>query len=64
MSSETATTQPASEALASEDGKRRLSAILVLAFGAFLVWGAAYANPITLHNAAHDVRHATGFPCH
>ena len=64
MSSETVTTQPAPEALASEDGKRRVSAILVLAFGAFLVWGAAFANPIALHGAAHDVRHATGFPCH
>jgi len=41
-----------------------MSAILVLAFGAFLVWGAAYANPIALHSAAHDVRHATGFACH
>jgi cobalt transporter subunit CbtB len=46
------------------DKRKTGAALFVLAFGLFLVWGAAYANPITLHNAAHDARHAFAFPCH
>lgn len=41
-----------------------LVAMLAMTFGAFLVYGAAFANPTTLHNATHDVRHAIGSPCH
>ena len=41
-----------------------LSAVLALAFGAFLVYGTGFANPTTIHNAAHDARHAIAFPCH
>ncbi|MDA0239405.1 MAG: CbtB-domain containing protein [Proteobacteria bacterium] len=46
------------------DRKKKTAAFLVIAFGALLVWGTTYANPLTLHNAAHDSRHAFGFPCH
>lgn len=46
------------------DTQKKAAAIFAIVFGAFLIWGAAYANPITLHNAAHDARHAFGFPCH
>ncbi len=38
--------------------------ILSLLLGAFLVWGAGLANSAALHDAAHDTRHAYGFPCH
>lgn len=42
-----------------------LANILVTAvFGAALVFVAGLAQSETLHDAAHDVRHATGFPCH
>lgn len=58
----TATTDNAG-ALAGER-KKKAAAFMVIAFGAFLVWGTTYANPLTLHNAAHDSRHAFGFPCH
>ena len=53
---------PATTAI--EDRKRRWSALMVLAFGVFIVWGAAYANASQTHNSAHDSRHALGFPCH
>jgi cobalt transporter subunit CbtB len=33
-------------------------------FGAFLVMGVGVAHSDKLHNAAHDTRHALGFPCH
>ena len=43
--------------------------VLVPAFfaallGVFLIWGVGFAGPSVLHNAAHDTRHANGFPCH
>ena len=41
-----------------------LSAVLAFSFGVFLVIGAGFANPTAIHNAAHDVRHATALPCH
>ena len=39
-------------------------AVFALLFGAFLVLGTGFASPTTLHNAAHDGRHALAFPCH
>ncbi|WP_317056899.1 CbtB domain-containing protein [Roseovarius rhodophyticola] len=37
-------------------------AALVLGFGIITVAG--HVQAAALHDAAHDVRHATGFPCH
>jgi cobalt transporter subunit CbtB len=40
-------------------------AILAAAFiGLGLIFVAGHLQAETLHDAAHDVRHATGFPCH
>lgn len=30
----------------------------------FLIYGVGFAHPETIHNAAHDTRHAASFPCH
>lgn len=42
--------------------------IAVAAFGSvvglFLIYGVGFAHPETIHNAAHDTRHAASFPCH
>lgn len=32
--------------------------------GLMMVFAAGLAHSAALHDAAHDVRHATGFPCH
>jgi len=32
--------------------------------GLAIITVAGHAQPAVLHDAAHDVRHATGFPCH
>ncbi|MCH7486167.1 MAG: CbtB-domain containing protein [Proteobacteria bacterium] len=32
--------------------------------GVFLVYGAGFAHPLTIHDFAHDTRHALAFPCH
>lgn len=38
--------------------------LLMLALGTALMFVAGHAQSAALHDAAHDVRHATGFPCH
>ena len=40
------------------------SILAVMAIGVTLMFVAGHAQSATLHDAAHDMRHATGFPCH
>ncbi|MBC2834303.1 CbtB-domain containing protein [Gemmobacter straminiformis] len=40
------------------------SIMAVMAIGVTLMFVAGHAQSATLHDAAHDMRHATGFPCH
>lgn len=42
----------------------RLPGVLALVFGAFILLGAGFSHSSTIHDAAHDVRHAFAFPCH
>ena len=58
MSNLSQTATRSSSALAIRD-----IAVMVV-FGAALLFTAGFAQSQTLHDAAHDVRHATGFPCH
>jgi cobalt transporter subunit CbtB len=39
-------------------------AILAACLGFFMVWGVGFSDISAVHNAAHDVRHASAFPCH
>ena len=39
-------------------------ALLVTVMAGALLFVAGLAQSATLHDAAHDTRHATGFPCH
>ena len=41
-----------------------LSALFVALLGTSTLFLAGFAHSQTLHDAAHDVRHSTGFPCH
>jgi cobalt transporter subunit CbtB len=44
---------------------QRISIGLVSLFlGTLLVFGTGFAGDQRMHNAAHDTRHAIGFPCH
>lgn len=43
---------------------RMIAGLTALILGVFLIYGAGLANADVLHNAAHDTRHAFGFPCH
>lgn len=39
-------------------------AVLVAFLGLFMIWGVGFLDVSAVHNAAHDVRHSAGFPCH
>lgn len=54
----------ASVSVVSISGLSRLPALLALAFGLLIVYGAGFAQPSAIHNATHDTRHAFGLPCH
>lgn len=49
---------------ASEKTTTLLSVLGMALLGLMIVVAAGHAQSATLHDAAHDVRHATGFPCH
>jgi len=42
----------------------RLPALAVLMFGLVVLYAAGFSTFARAHNAAHDARHANGFPCH
>ena len=55
----------ATRALPAAGATDRLAAIAVAALlGLGLIYASGFATPALLHNAAHDWRHATNFPCH
>ena len=45
-------------------GSTTMSILFVAVLGAAIVFLSGLAHSQTLHDAAHDVRHASGFPCH
>ena len=42
----------------------RWPALVACTIGLIVVFGVGFAGSATLHNAAHDTRHAFNFPCH
>ena len=52
---------PAAKTLSLAD---RLPAIAVLGFGLVVLYCVGFSASAVAHNATHDTRHATGFPCH
>lgn len=41
-----------------------MAAMLAACLGAVLVLGVGFLHVGAVHDAAHDTRHAIGFPCH
>ena len=39
-------------------------AMMAALLGLFLIWGVGFSPIMAVHNAAHDTRHSSGFPCH
>ena len=64
--------QPASTALDSTDGvattsalaDRKVLGLASLVVGIACVYLVGFAPMMTVHNAAHDTRHTSAFPCH
>ncbi|MCK5090351.1 MAG: CbtB domain-containing protein [Hyphomicrobium sp.] len=48
----------------SERSSALIAAAVAFVFGVGLVFTTGFAHPTTIHNAAHDTRHALSFPCH
>jgi cobalt transporter subunit CbtB len=44
--------------------ERFAAGLLALFLGLGLLAGVGFAGSAVIHNAAHDTRHAIGFPCH
>lgn len=44
--------------------QRIVAAVGAAVFGAFLVYFAGFSHIDAVHNAAHDTRHSSAFPCH
>lgn len=40
------------------------AAALAAVLGVLILWVAGFAHLDVMHDAAHDVRHTNGFPCH
>lgn len=40
------------------------ASLFAILFGTFLLLGTGFLHSQTVHNAAHDARHANAFPCH
>ena len=56
--------QAAVDARAVSAGRNAPAALVAALLGAFILLGVGFASPATLHNAAHEARHAFAFPCH
>lgn len=41
-----------------------MAAVMASCVGAMLVLGVGFLHAQPVHDAAHDTRHAIGFPCH
>jgi cobalt transporter subunit CbtB len=42
----------------------RMPAIALLMFGLITLYSVGFSTASVAHNATHDTRHASGFPCH
>ena len=43
---------------------KTLQLFSIFLLGSIIIYGAGFTQISVAHNAAHDVRHAQGFPCH
>jgi len=64
MQTQTLGSRAQAGARASSRSETLIAAAMAALLGAFLLWGVGFSHSDVLHNAAHDARHSTGFPCH
>jgi cobalt transporter subunit CbtB len=64
MRTQTFGSRPRTGSETSSRSEALVAAVLAALLGTFLIWGVGFSHIDVLHNAAHDTRHSTGFPCH
>lgn len=64
MSISTTTHAASSTAATATQSQRLTAAVSAMILGAFLVYFAGFSHIDAVHNAAHDTRHSSAFPCH
>ena len=52
------------QAVAESAASRALQITFAALLGVFVIGGVGFSHISAVHNATHDVRHATAFPCH
>ena len=58
------TSRPHAVATPTPQSQRIVAAVGAAVLGAFLVYFAGFSHIDAVHNAAHDTRHSSAFPCH
>jgi cobalt transporter subunit CbtB len=61
---QTTSTRTTTQTLSTSRSKTVIAASMAAFLGAFMIWGVGFSHIAAAHNAAHDVRHSNGFPCH
>ncbi len=64
MQNQISTTTANSTATISTTMAKPLQLISAFLLGAVVLYAAGFVSTSTVHNAAHDMRHSQGFPCH
>lgn len=58
------TSQTSNTASTQTQTQRLTAAVSAMILGACLVYFAGFSHIDAVHNAAHDTRHSSAFPCH
>lgn len=64
MKNQTSTTVALRTVTVSSTISKRLQLAFALLLGGMILYGVGFVQTSTAHNAAHDMRHSQGFPCH
>ena len=64
MQTQTIGSRPATGSDTLGRSETRAAAVFAALLGAFVIWAVGFSHIDIAHNAAHDVRHSAGFPCH
>jgi len=64
MQNQTSTVTTVRKASISTRISKPLQLVGAFVLGAVIVYAAGFVSTSAVHNAAHDMRHSQGFPCH
>jgi cobalt transporter subunit CbtB len=64
VQSEIIGSRPRTGSPASSRSDALVTSVFAALLGGLLIWGVGFSHIDAIHNAAHDTRHSTGFPCH